>query len=480
MKKSLIFLLLCAVHIVAVCSHGRQALGSEKYRPDVQRWNQEKAFFDDPRPVFRNYPLKEIIPKQVYARWVEQDPGTFEEQWRSVVGFAPTGRVGTLAPEITPGLYHSSDKEAHAGLEDLMHPVHFQRFKSGGRFAACSFAEIEVIPTRPVFYSREVAEWTLRNMGKARQDAQGYLVEDSYINGFPFPRPSGPHKAQQILYNYQERYAMGTHGIFALTRAASWDRGGRRIYEHSAEFWGLRLSGRVEPPVGWYDETARVRSEHRVTNFRYLSPRDQYGNVVSTLSFRNPGLSNQMMVWLGQIRRLRKLSGTDTQDASPGLSVTYDDFEGFSQKMSPDIHPYTYRVLAEREYLFPCYDRDGSSYLSKKRLALKNVKFERRPVYVIELVQQDPNYVYSKRILYFDQETFLLLMIENYDRQGRLWRTFEQAYAFYPEIGLINTHWVVLQDHRSGQTSYLDYFSVPAHWVGREDVRIGSMEEAGK
>jgi hypothetical protein len=105
---------------------------------------------------------------------------------------------------------------------------------------------------------------------------------------------------------------------------------------------------------------------------------------------------------------------------------------------------------------------------------------ERRPVYVVELLQKDPRYVYGKRVLYIDRETFVLHFIENYDQKGRLWRSFEETYSFYPDLGLINMHSTIIRDYQDPQTTYMDFLNVPANWTSREDTLIGSMVKAGK
>ena len=39
-------------------------------------------------------------------------------------------------------------------------------------------------------------------MGKTKQDENGYIIPATFEGGYPFPRPSGPHKAMQIIYNH--------------------------------------------------------------------------------------------------------------------------------------------------------------------------------------------------------------------------------------------------------------------------------------
>ncbi len=73
------------------------------------------------------------------------------------------------------------------------------------------------------------------------------------------------------------------------------------------------------------------------------------------------------------------------------LKAANSAYYGFSQKISPDRYPYEYRVVEEREYLLPFASLDGSEWIdSRGKYQYRNLKFERRPVWVIELKQKDP------------------------------------------------------------------------------------------
>ena len=101
------------------------------------------------------------------------------------------------------------------------------------------------------------------------------------------------------------------------------------------------------------------------------------------------------------------------------------------------------------------------------------MKFERRPCYVLELDQQDPNYVYSKRILYIDKETFLHYIVENYDQKGRLYRTWDHNLTFFPEMGAWAQTWslIAIRDHVDHHSTAYQPVSFPAK-LKRSDIRI--------
>jgi hypothetical protein len=165
------------------------------------------------------------------------------------------------------------------------------------------------------------------------------------------------------------------------------------------------------------------------------TPRDIAGLKVLTLFYQDPTKTDSSLMYLPSMRRVRKMSATDTQDPIAGQDLIYDDQGGFSQKLSPTTYPYKYEVIEEREYLVPAPSIDGAEYISSKGLEYRNVRMERRPIWVVKLTQLDPNYVYGKRIAYVDKETLLFYQIENYDQKGRLYRVMWLNWDFDTEAG---------------------------------------------
>jgi hypothetical protein len=99
---------------------------------------------------------------------------------------------------------------------------------------------------------------------------------------------------------------------------------------------------------------------------------------------------------------------------------------------------------------------------------------ERRPIYVVKLTQLDPNYVYSYRILYVDKETFIIYAVENYDRKGRLYRTWSSNNTWFPEMGALG-YWcgslMCERDYVDNHTSLMQPYALPAFW-NRGDISI--------
>ena len=55
---------------------------------------------------------------------------------------------------------------------------------------------------------------------------------------------------------------------------------------------------------------------------------------------------------------------------------------------------------------------------------LNGHKFERCNLLVVDAINKDPNYIYSKRVMYIDPETYYIMWEDIYDEKGRFWKCF--------------------------------------------------------
>jgi hypothetical protein len=450
------------------------------YKVTLADLEENKHFLDDPRPLFKGkLAYENWMPPDVYKK-LTFDKEQMKSAWAEIVGFKAPDVVGKIAPEIKPGKYTYQDKEKHPGLKELMIPFYYDIFKPGGPPFAGNFPEITVIPTRQYYYALPVAEGTKKYAGQAKIDNAGYLAEDSYTAGLPFPKPSGPFKAAEIMYNWEKRY-WHWENFFIAEYNKGYNKDLVMDYNGGIDWWDLRLQGRLlMEPYGWYDERARERKEYAVTLLRHVMPRDNYGTAFVINRYVPREELDQFHIYVNVLRRIRKMSATDTQDAVAGQDCIYEDKEGFSQKLNPKRYPYKFELIGEREYLVPTSTIDGSMYMSSKGLEFRNVEFERRPVYVIQGTQLDKNYVYSKRVFYIDKETFLLFHIQNYDQKGRLYRSMCTYTFFNPEMGMFGAIQVGFRDHIDTHSAVLLNYVTPAPWVTREHVNLGGLIAKGK
>jgi hypothetical protein len=482
-KLSLVFFLGCFLTPV----FGPTVVGADNiphprtYILPLVEVEKHKAFYDDPRPMLATLGPKQVLPEELYRR-LSYDIEKMKSLWTEVVGFSAPDVVNRIAPEVKPGTYSHEELNKYPGFKDLMSPSLYNRIKPGQPPFAGNIPEFEVIPTRQYYWALPIALATKQNEGKAELDQDGYLIPETWISGYPFPQPSGKFKAQQIMYNIEKRYSDWSMSNYVTSRMRGFTKGLEMDTDGSLYAYGIRFAGRVVmEPYGWFDKRAKTRGELKALIIYYTGPRDMEGAVQTALYYLDPKKTDQIMMHLPSIRRIRKMSGTDTQDQMAKSDQAYDDLQGFSQKLSPTRYPYKYKVIEEREYLVRAPTLDGSEYISSKGIEFRNVKMERRPIYVVELTQLDPNYIYGRRILYIDKETFSFYHIGNYDQKGRLYRTFNMNWSFFPEMG--QTSWCgalnLTADHLESHSSAANAFDLPAFW-GRGDFGLKGVGKGAK
>ena len=397
-----------------------------------------KARYDDPRPYMTGL-LKKILPGEMYKK-LSHDPEEMKRSWADAVGFKAPEVVGKIRPEIKPGKYTWKDVQGNPAFKELMWPTMYERMKPPGPPFAGNIAEFEIIPTRQYYWSLPVAQATKANEGKTKLDDKGWIIGNTWESGYPFPKPSGKFKAQQIMYNWEARYFNFDFNFFLTGRTTAFNKSLKDDFNGIFAVKGIGLAGRVLEPVGYLDERAKKMGERRQFSFSFVEPRDVAGMTEVALFYTSRDKPDNLLLYIPSLRRIRKMSATDTQDPIGGTDAIYDDNEGFFHKLSPTIYPYKFEVIGEREYLVPAPSIDGAEYIMSpaKGAGVGNVRMERRPVYVVQLTQTNPSYVYSKRVIYFDKETFMLYNSENYDRKGRLYRSWFHHYGFTPEFGGFN------------------------------------------
>ena len=81
------------------------------------------------------------------------------------------------------------------------------------------------------------------------------------------------------------------------------------------------------------------------------------------------------------------------------------------------------KILSERIILQPIYPERPALRIEGEQF---HTKWEKRPVWVLEIRSLDSTYITSKRILYIDREHLKAIFAEHYDRRGNLWRSLER------------------------------------------------------
>ena len=472
-KRAMVSIFILALFLVPNAAYSQEIPRPSTYIPSLTVIERHKTFYDDPRPYLKTFGPKQVVPRALYDK-LTYNQEEMKKIWADLVGFRAPDVVGKICPEIKPGKYTHQDVQSNPCFKELMSEDLYNRIKPGGPPMIGNIPEFEIIPTRQYYWALPISQATKENEGKTKLDEKGYLIHDSWISGYPFPRPSGKFKAQQIMYNVEKRYLSYGLDFFLIGRVRGFDKNLRMDFDGAFEVRHARLAGRVQvEPLGFFDDRAVRQGEAKTFVMDFTAPRDVAGMAQSALYYADPTKADQLMLFIPSMRRVRKLTSTDTQDPIMGLDQIYDDNEGWMQKLSPTRYPYKFELIEEREYLVVAPTLDGAEYIESKTGAFKNVRMERRPLYVVKLTQLDKNYVYGQRIFYIDKETFNYYSVQNYDRRGRLYRTWDGNYSFFPEMG--TTTWagsyILMRDHIDTHSSVEQPYQIPAQWR-RQDLSL--------
>jgi len=450
------------------------------YLPSTNDMIKAKAIFDDNKDLFVTYHPKDILPPEIWET-ITYDIDKMKAAWKDLVGFTAPELVGKIAPEIKPGKYTYKDLDKYPGIKKLFPEVILKTIKAGGPPHVGNIMDFEIEPTTQMFASLPAAEVTKRNLGKTKLDQDGYIVAGTWEGGIPFPRPSGQFKAQQVYYNFEKKFILYDECHLLTGEAVGFDK--NLVIDKYSKYakTQIKLMGRTFfPPFGWFDERAKKRGEFSSDAIEILEPRANRGLVTMLLRYDDPNKMDPTMIYLPQLRRIRKMSSTDTQD--PLGDSTYDDTAFLRQKISPLRFPYKFEITEEREYLLPWCNNSGKAwYDSKNGYAIRDLVCQRRPCYVLQMTQMDPNYTYSKRIYCIDKETFQAAWGEFYDQKGRLYRTYNVSHNFVPECGQLVSYGVP-----AWQVDYIDLHStcqiltlLPANFA-RRDFNMENLIRKGK
>ncbi len=138
-----------------------------------------------------------------------------------------------------------------------------------------------------------------------------------------------------------------------------------------------------------------------------------------------------LWVYTAMFRRIRRYSTSQRTDTIDGTDMIYDDQEGWY------THPTrnTYKAIGRADLLVARHQKPRIVQRSPGQGFWNGLQRERVNHWVVEVVNKDPNYIYSKQIWYLDPEVWQMNFKVAYNRQGELWKLFEMCKDEYPSAG---------------------------------------------
>ena len=271
-----------------------------------------------------------------------------------------------------------------------------------------------IAPYRQILPTPGNIACTQKYHGLSKLDQSGEIL--NYVSGVPFPDTKN---ATEMVHNFRTRSPDDSYRSSEIGYIAD----GKLKYDMSLEIHNslLFFSGRTDnPPVPELsDNKAQI---WRAFSMLQIQPPETRNLRILEVHYKDRMKAYDSWIWNPTIRRVRRRSTSERQDAQGGADFCGFDNMGWDGPVSLN----TYRYLGTQELLLARHNDAARLDHTRGECLWSGVQRERIKVHVIEAVNNDPNFLYSKMIWYLDPETWQILYSDRFDREGKLWKVLDQ------------------------------------------------------
>ena len=271
-----------------------------------------------------------------------------------------------------------------------------------------------IVPYRQILPTTGNIACTQKYRGFSKLDQSGEIL--NYVSGVPFPDTTN---ATEMAHNFRTR----SQGDSQKTLEHGYIVDGKLKYDMSLEIHNnlLFFSGRTDkPPVPeLQDNSAQI---WRAISMLQIQPPETRNLRILELHYKDRLKAYDSWIWNPTIRRVRRRSTSERQDAQGGADFCGFDNMGWDGPVSLN----TYSYMGTQELLLARHNDAARLEHTRGECLWSGAQRERIRAHVIAAVNQDPNFLYSKMIWYLDPETWQVLYSDRFDRDGKLWKVLDQ------------------------------------------------------
>ncbi|HEX4870947.1 MAG TPA: DUF1329 domain-containing protein [Nevskiaceae bacterium] len=298
---------------------------------------------------------------------------------------------------------------------------------------------------RSVSYPQPIYDATQANQGRAK-----LLGSDALSGarlGFPFPKPQN---GVEILWNHRVRY----RGDSALLQTS------QAVVQPSGSAQYLRQTERVLFRYGSIRDPLDLAQRNVL--LYYLTWFGKGRNEVDFLALVHETANSEQDgrgVWVmpPKIPRMFRIPPVGYDQPFPGSDAMY--FIDMVDMYNGAFDRYVWRLVGKRELIVP-YNayrlsdsaRRYSELLRPGHLDPTHARYERHRVWVVEATERGgKRHAFGKRVFYVDEDSWNVLLVENYDRDDKtLWR-FQEGHLVAQLPQSANAMPVVTYDLKDGR-----------------------------
>lgn len=291
---------------------------------------------------------------------------------------------------------------------------------------------VDVYPTqRTAVAPQYVYDNTFKNATNCKTKENGLSVEGCF-GGIPFPIPKS---GIEVLWNYILRVEPESkeYGFKNFVGSAN---GERALATRNDQFM-------QHPYYYKAGSAAKWSGQYFFQRFSTTAPPFKAGEslvIHDSVDSANPRNAWQYLVGQRRVRRAPTV-GYDTPDFVASGANYFDEIFGYLG------HPdrYEWKLVGKREMYIPYNNNElitakDVDAFTKIHLNPSKVRWELHRVWEVEAtVAPGKRHAVPKRKYYFDEDSWLLALVDGYDAQGKLWRTSQVPSFFVPTIPALIT-----------------------------------------
>jgi hypothetical protein len=273
-----------------------------------------------------------------------------------------------------------------------------------------------IIPYKQIIETKGMIEATKKYAPLVKTDSDGEITNYAEIAGFPFPDPK---TGLEIAYNTECQNRGDTYHMRWFAPVV--DPRARTDRVSDQEFDEMYFIHRTEvDPKPAVPDNPKGYHHGQFVHFRL--PPEMNNSRFIVLKFIDQSIEFKSYLYYSDFRRIRRLSQAERSNAIDGTDMIYDDgnmWDGY-------LNRNTYKSIGKKELLLSRQqDMDKVTRVPGQAMA-SGYTFERCNTYMVEVINKDPHYIYSKRIWYVDPETYSIHWQEMWDETGKFWKCFIQ------------------------------------------------------
>lgn len=291
---------------------------------------------------------------------------------------------------------------------------------------------------RSASFPKRIYDATLTNASTAKIVDGGNGVGDA-IQGIPFPVPT---TGIEVIWNHILRYR-GDGAERFVAQAAPTRNGAYTLVKFNDEF-DFTYS---KPGAKFADLNNKIiLFKQKVT-----APARLAGGILLVHETMNQ-VKEPRKAWVyntGQrrVRRAPNVAYDNPGTASDGMR-TSDQFDMFNG--SPDR--YNWKLVGLKELYVPYNSyklhSDSLKYtdiLKPLHINQDHTRYELHRVWVVDAtLKEGTSHIYARRTFYMDEDSWQVLLVDQYDGRGQLWRASEGHSINYYDVP---TFWTTLETH---------------------------------